>query len=113
MKVQVSFDYFLGRSNTYFTPRMTYGYHTQPGPIASISGDDSGLSDPVESLTSTSSDDGSWTKNYESRSYTIEECTGAHRLAWEIYATGNQSGLTGRTTDGRLYIDNIKVSVAE
>ena len=115
VKVQVSFDYFLGRSNTYFTPRMTYGYHTQPGPIASISGsnDAPGLSDPVESLTSTSSDDGSWTKNYESRSYTIEECTGAHRLAWEIYATGNQSGLTGRTTDGRLYIDNIKVSVAE
>ena len=45
----------------------------------------------------------------ESTSFTIKKCKNRqYRLAWDVYSKGNSVG----NSDGWLYIDNIKVSIA-
>ena len=43
-------------------------------------------------------------------SYTIDQCTNAHRLAWDIYSTGTGFSTIGNS-NGYCYLDNIKVSI--
>lgn len=55
--------------------------------------------------------DGSYGSITQSMSYTINNCTSSHRLSWEI----NAGGSTASITNGAqwLYLDNIKVSIAQ
>ena len=108
IKVRVSFDYSFGRGNNSLTPMMAYGFHTTPGTVNAATGNNTILTDPVaKDVRSGSNNDGSWTNVNESAAYEIEACTPAHRLAWDCYTTGNSSA------NCWLYIDNIKVSIAE
>lgn len=110
IKVKVSFDYSLGRDNSSMTPMMAYGCHTSPGKINAASGNSTALTAPVaKDIRSGSGNNGSWTNVNESAAFEIEECTSGHRLVWECY----NSGSSFSSTNSWLYIDNIKVSIAE
>ena len=53
---------------------------------------------------------GSYSNISNNASYTIDQCTNAHRLAWDIYSTGTGFSTIGNS-NGYCYLDNIKVSI--
>lgn len=109
--VRVTFNYGGGRSgNSKFSPLAACGYTTTQGVINSqedrnqnwyISGaqviPDLGVNDSFTSLPYT-------------MEYTIPSCSNQHRLSWEVNSTGEAS-----TTNANLwlYLDNIRVSIAQ
>lgn len=109
--VRVTFNYGGGRSgNSKFSPLAACGYTTTQGVINSqqdrdqnwyISGaqviPDLGVNDSFTSLPYT-------------MEYTISSCSNQHRLSWEVNSTGEAS-----TTNANLwlYLDNIRVSIAQ
>lgn len=109
--VRVTFNYGGGRSgNSSFNPLAACGYTTTQGVINSqqdrnqnwyISGAQIipglGVNDSFTSLPYT-------------MEYTIPSCSNQHRLSWEVNSTGEAS-----TTNANLwlYLDNIRVSIAQ
>lgn len=105
-RVKVSFNYSIDISR-YHTPLASWGYHTTEGLISGISGGSTALSPAVAAdVTGTG---GSYSSITESASYYIDDCTAAHRLAWDIYSSGRRTG----NSNGWLYLDNIKVQIAQ
>lgn len=106
-KVSVSFNYSMGRNNsTNHTPCFAYGVHTTQGNVNAASGNNSNLSNPVASGVEAPLE-GTYDNIGEFIEYTTS-CTSEHRLAWEVYTSGRQTG----NSNSWLYIDNVKVSIA-
>lgn len=111
IRVKVSFDYSMATSRSAHIPRAAWGYHTVEKQLiegASSSGEtgNTTLSSPVErdiELTG-----GSYQSIGSHATYFIDACTDRHRLAWEVYSRGRQTG----NSNGYLYLDNIRVSIA-
>lgn len=104
--VAVSFDYICS-AGTAFTPNMTYGQTTEASPIQAhtyrvvaikynygnkVSGTEKSLSAGESGV----------------QTYTISNCTGSHRLSWDVFGS-NGSGNTSENQT--LTLDNIKVSI--
>ena len=105
-RVKVSFNYSIDISR-YHTPLASWGYHTTAGLISGTSGGSTALSPAVAAdITGTG---GSYSSITESASYYIDDCTAAHRLAWDIYSSGRRTG----NSNGWLYLDNIKVQIVQ
>ncbi|WP_337647272.1 hypothetical protein, partial [Alistipes shahii] len=107
-KVKVSFDYSISITWTKHTPQLAYGYHTIDGLINSTSNSSTALKNPVKDKVTGSG--GSYSNISNNASYTIDQCTNAHRLAWDIYSTGTGFSTIGNS-NGYCYLDNIKVSI--
>lgn len=106
VRVTVSFNYSINISWDAHKPLIAYGYHTTAGLINSVNSGSTALTNPVaKDITGTG---GSYSSITESVTYTIEQCTSEHRLAWDIYSSGRKTG----NSNGWLYLDNIKVSIA-
>ena len=103
----MSFDYSISITWTKHTPQLAYGYHTIDGLINSTSNSSTALKNPVKDKVTGSG--GSYSNISNNASYTIDQCTNAHRLAWDIYSTG--TGFTLGNSNGYCYLDNIKVSI--
>ena len=106
-RVKVSFNYSINISWSAHTPLAAWGYHTTEGLINSIEGGSTALSSPVTSGITGSG--GSYSSITESATYYIDNCTAQHRLAWDIYSSGRKTG----NSNGWLYLDNIKVQIAQ
>ena len=109
VKVKVSFDYSINITWTKHTPQLAYGYHTTNGLINSTSGSSTALNNPVKDKVTGSG--GSYSNISSHASYTIEQCSNLHRLAWDIYSTGTGFSTIGNS-NGYCYLDNIKVSIS-
>lgn len=107
-KIKVSFDYSISITWTKHTPQLAYGYHTIDGLINSTSNSSTALKNPVKDKVTGSG--GSYSNISNNASYTIDQCTNAHRLAWDIYSTGTGFSTIGNS-NGYCYLDNIKVSI--
>lgn len=107
-KVKVSFDYSISISWTKHTPQLAYGYHTTDGLINSTSSSSTALNNPVKDKVTGSG--GSYSNISSHASYTIDQCSNLHRLAWDIYSTGTGFSTIGNS-NGYCYLDNIKVSI--
>ena len=93
----------------------SWGYHSNTGVIngtqfggafSTIDGS-STIQNPMNKDVKGSG--GTYSNVSESTSFTIEKCKNRqYRLAWDVYSKGNSIG----NSDGWLYIDNIKVSIA-
>jgi len=110
--VSVSFDYSCSSHGTTYDNYkvyMTFGSTTKSGPIAAFyhttrdHNEDGKVSGEEKQLT----DGGSGTQSYR-----IEGCGSAHRLSWDVFATGN-SGWTPHSCNYYLTLDNIRVSIAQ
>lgn len=108
VKVRVSFDYSIDITWNKHTPKLAYGFHTTQGPINSTSGASTALESPVADGVSGSG--GSYSNISEHAAYTIDACTEAHRLSWDIYSTGTGISTIGNS-NGYCYLDNIRVSI--
>lgn len=106
VRVKVSFNYSMHTSWDKHTPLAAWGCHTTQGLINSENSSSTALSDPVKSGITGSGGNYDAIGQYEE--YTIENCTADTRLAWDIYSTGRKTG----NSNGWLYIDNIRVSIA-
>lgn len=93
----------------------SWGYHSNTGVIngtqfggafSTVDGS-STIQNPMDKDVKGSG--GTYSNVSESTSFTIEKCKNRqYRLAWDVYSKGNSVG----NSDGWLYIDNIKVSIA-
>lgn len=106
VRVTVSFNYSINISWDKHKPLIAYGYHTTQGLINSVNNGATALTDPVDKDITGSG--GSYSSITESITYSIEQCTSKHRLAWDIYSSERKTG----NSNGWLYLDNIKVSIA-
>lgn len=105
VRVTVSFNYSINISWDAHKPLIAYGYHTTQGLINSIKSNSTALTSPVgKDITGSG---GSYSSITESVTYTIEQCTPQHRLAWDIYSSERKTG----NSNGWLYLDNIKVFI--
>ena len=112
VNVSVLFRYGSSKESCRFTLNMNYGYTTTAGPIRAyqyIMGSTSG--NAAENTRSVSLDEvGSFTElPHEITDFTIQNCTAQHRLTWELQISGSQ----GTSKNGWLYIDDIRVSIAQ
>ena len=106
VRVTVSFNYSINISWDKHKPLIAYGYHTTQGLINSVNNGSTALTDPVgKDITGSG---GSYSSITESITYSIEQCTSKHRLAWDIYSSERKTG----NSNGWMYLDNIKVSIA-
>ena len=108
--VKISFNYGGGRGgNDSYSPIAAYGYTTTQGKIDSKS--DSKQNWYISGATVF--DDLPLDSNFNSipkeKTYTIENCTNLHRLSWEVNSTGSAWAANANSW---LYLDNIKVSIA-
>ena len=104
--VKVSFDYSIDGTRSEHIPYAAWGYHTAEGLIKSVNSTSTALDAPVRTGVTGSGGDYDTIDQHEE--YTIADCTGATRLAWDIYSSGRKTG----NSNGWLYIDNIRVSIA-
>ena len=104
--VTVSFDYSIDGTRSEHIPYAAWGYHTAEGLIKSVNSTSTALDAPVRTGVTGSGGDYDTIDQHEE--YTIADCTGATRLAWDIYSSGRKTG----NSNGWLYIDNIRVSIA-
>lgn len=109
-KVKVMFDYGANRDEYGIgsgNPTLTFGYTTDTGALAP-SGD---LSNIVVSASEVTSLSGSFTSTSLSRSVTIDGLSNGTRLSWQSGTTrGNSLAGNGNYW---IYLDNIKVQIAE
>ena len=107
VNVEVSFDCSLGRNkNIGHTPSFAYGVHTDQGVVASKREDNGTLLSNPAADDVTGELDGSFNNIYTHIAYSAE-CTSLHRLAWDMYTLGRQTG----NSNSWLFIDNVKVSI--
>lgn len=117
VKVNVSFNYSGGRDgDSGYSPRAVVGYTTTSGAINGTTGSFSQDADnwnniDEPTLIPSISTSGSFSSVGQSMSYTITSCTSSHRLSWQIRG----AGAGGLVSNGNqwLYVDNIKVQIAE
>ena len=115
--VQVSFNYSINLQVTTsvsggdnIVARFAYGYHDAQGLIKGTTGANPALQSPIESGITGSG--GSYSNINEEKIYKITNCSNNHRLAWEVYADSPGSRVNANA-NGWVYIDNIKVSIAQ
>lgn len=108
IQVSVTFDYDGGttRSNEKLSPTYAYGYTTQSGGFKG----NSDIENQLESGIKLSK-----TNGYDSigntKTFTIPDCSALHRLSWKV--SNDKSGWTSFFGDYFLYLDNIRVTIAQ
>lgn len=109
--VRVTFNYGGGRSgNSSFSPLAACGYTTTQGVINSQQDRDQNWYISGAQVIPGLGVNDSFTSLPYTMEYTIPSCSNQHRLSWEVNSTGEAS-----TTNANLwlYIDNIRVSIAQ
>ena len=108
VNVKVTYDYDGGttRTDKDTAPTYAYGYTTQSGGF----GGNSDIEHQIESGIVLSKTNG-YESIGQSKTFTIQGCSSAHRLSWKV--SNNRSGWTFYFGDYYLYIDNIRVSIAQ
>lgn len=115
--VTVSFNYSGGRDgDSGYSPRVVCGYTTVSGPIDGVTGSFSSDEDSWKGidgykLVPSISTSGSFSNISQSMSYSITDCTNAHRLSWQIRGTGEGAFISNGNQ--WMFIDNIKVQIAK
>ena len=106
VNVAVSFDYKCS-AGTVFTPNMTYGQTTEAKPIQAhtyrIVAIKYNYGNKVSGTEKVLSSGQTGTQIYQ-----ISNCTGSHRLSWDVFGSGGSGNTTEYQT---LSLDNIKVSI--
>lgn len=111
VNVRVTFNYGGGRSgNSGFNPLAACGYTTTQGVINSQQDRDQNWYISGAQIIPSLGVNDSFTSLPYTMEYTIPSCSNQHRLSWEVNSTGEAS-----TTNANLwlYIDNIRVSIAQ
>ena len=109
--VRVTFNYGGGRSgNSNFNPLAACGYTTTQGVINSRQDRDQNWYISGAQIIPGLGVNDSFTSLPYTMEYTIPSCSNQHRLSWEVNSTGEAS-----TTNANLwlYLDNIRVSIAQ
>lgn len=110
--VAVTFNYSAGhnKSDNDVVPNAVCGYTTTSGVINGVNNNSNTNVWTISGATGISIPNysGSYTSIGNVTSYSISECTNAHRLSWEVSTTGSAGNSNANTW---LYIDNVKVSV--
>lgn len=115
--VTVSFNYSGGRDgDSGYSPRVVCGYTTVSGPIDGVTGSFSSDEDSWKGidgykLVPSISTSGSFSNISQSMSYSITDCTNAHRLSWQIRGTGEGAFISNGNQ--WMFIDNIKVQIVK
>ena len=117
IKVKVTFDYGGSRSgNSTYYPVGRVGYTTAEGVIGGYAtqfNNDPAFKDidePAEIPSIPTS--GSASSLSKSMTYTISDCTSSHRISWHVGHLGYKNWAINNGY-GWLYIDNIKVQIAQ
>ena len=115
--VTVSFNYSGGRDgDSGYSPRVVCGYTTVSGLIDGVTGSFSSDEDNWKGidgykLVPSISTSGSFSNISQSMSYSIADCTNAHRLSWQIRGTGEGAFISNGNQ--WMFIDNIKVQISK
>ena len=117
VKVKVTFDYGGSRSGTStYYPVGRVGYTTSSGILSGYATQFNNnpafteISDPVEVPSIPTS--GSASSLSKSMTYTISECSSSHRISWHVGHLGYKSWRIDNGY-GWMYIDNVKVQIAQ
>lgn len=124
VKVKISFDYAGGqdawmmdsnkeKGGTYGNPIMSYGYTTNGAALNGGTDIDSVLESEL-----LLSNDKTWQSPFDTKVNYIDDCANGTRISWKVTVNriGNQSswtGIFGANGNHYLYIDNIKVQIAQ
>jgi len=109
--VSVSFDYSCssqGTTDNSYKVYMTFGSTTKSGPIAAFYHTTRDHNEKVSGEEKQLTVGGSGTQSYR-----IEGCGPAHRLSWDVFATGNAGSGALHYCNYYLTLDNIRVSIAQ
>lgn len=109
--IRVSFNYsgnkieYKGWGGKNGDPIYAYGYTTESGAFNG----NTGLHNTVESNIVLSTE-GSYTNIFNLKTFTLPDCGNTHRLSWQINT--NKANALIQNGNYWLYLDNIKVSIA-
>ena len=115
VNVSITFNYSGGRDgDSGYSPRVVVGTTTTAGAINGTTGSFSSDADSWNDISSTTlvpsiSTDGSYENVNQVMTHTIEGCTNANRISWQIRGTG----VGGFISNGNqwMFVDNIKVQI--